>query len=67
MFYFGDFSAFYIQEIKGGMELQKLIEKFSGTNKIGFQIYNLIDGQLIYSPFEPAVYRYEVGAIKPGS
>lgn len=67
VFYFGDFSAFYIQEIKGGMELQKLIEKFSGTNKIGFQIYNLIDGQLIYSPFEPAVYRYEVGAIKPGS
>ena len=67
VFYFGDFSAFYIQEIKGGMELQKLIEKFSGTNKIGFQIYNLIDGQLIYSPFEPAVYRYEVGATKPGS
>ena len=67
VYYFGDFSAFYIQEIKGGMELQKLIEKFSGTNKIGFQIYNLIDGQLIYSPFEPAVYRYEVGATKPGS
>lgn len=66
VFYFGDFSAFYIQEIKGGLELQKLIEKFSGTNKIGFQIYNLIDGQLIYSPFEPAVYRYEVGATKSG-
>lgn len=65
VFYFGDFSAFYIQEIKGGMELQKLIEKFSGTNKIGFQIYNLIDGQLIYSPFEPAIYRYEVGATAP--
>lgn len=67
VFYFGDFKAFHIQEIKGGMELQKLVEKYAGTNKIGFQIYNLIDGQLIYSPFEPAVYRYEVGAIKPGS
>ncbi|MDA2578247.1 phage major capsid protein [Bacillus cereus] len=67
VFYFGDFKAFHIQEVSGGMELQKLIEKFSGTNKVGFQIYNLIDGQLIYSPFEPAVYRYEVGATKPGA
>ncbi|QEA00829.1 phage major capsid protein [Lysinibacillus fusiformis] len=67
IFYFGDFKAFNIQEVKGGMGLQKLVEKYAGTNKIGFQIYNLIDGQLIYSPFEPAVYRYEVGATKPGS
>jgi len=67
VFYFGDFKAFHIQEIKNGMEIQKLVEKFSGTNKVGFQIYNLIDGQLIYSPFEPAVYRYEVGAVKPGA
>lgn len=65
VFYFGDFKAFHIQEIKGGMELQKLVEKFAGTNKVGFQIYNLIDGQLVYSPFEPAVYRYEVGATAP--
>lgn len=62
VFYFGDFKAFHIQDVIGAMELQKLIEKFSGTNKIGFQIYNLLDGQLVYSPFEPAVYRYEVGA-----
>ncbi|EEM37725.1 Major capsid protein [Bacillus thuringiensis serovar sotto str. T04001] len=66
VFYFGDFSAFHIQEVKGGMELQKLIEKYAGTNQVGFQIYNLIDGQLIYSPFEPAVYRYEVGEKKQG-
>lgn len=65
VFYFGNFKAFHIQEVKGGMELQKLVEKFSGTNKVGFQIYNLIDGQLIYSPFEPAIYRYEVGATAP--
>lgn len=58
--YFGDFSAFHIQDVIGAMELQKLIEKFAGTNKVGFQIYNLLDGQLIYSPFEPAVYRFEV-------
>lgn len=62
--YFGDFKAFHIQDVIGGMELQKLIEKFSGTNKVGFQIYNLLDGQLIYSPFEPAVYRYEIGQVE---
>lgn len=65
VFYFGDFKAFHIQDVIGAMELQKLIEKFSATNKIGFQIYNLLDGQLVYSPFEPAVYRYEVGATAP--
>ncbi|WP_342432614.1 phage major capsid protein [Neobacillus sp. FSL H8-0543] len=65
IFYFGDFSKFHIQDVIGAMELQKLVEKYSGTNKVGFQIYNLLDGQLVYSPFEPAVYRYEVGATAP--
>lgn len=65
VFYFGDFSKFHIQDVIGALELQKLVEKFSGTNKVGFQIYNLLDGQLIYSPFEPAVYRYEVGTTNP--
>lgn len=65
VFYFGDLKAFHIQDVIGAMEIQKLIEKFSGTNKVGFQIYNLLDGQLVYSPFEPAVYRYEVGATAP--
>lgn len=64
--YFGDFSAFKIQEVIGALEIQKLVEKFSGKNQIGFQIYNLLDGQLIYSPFEPAVYRYEIGAAAGG-
>ncbi|WP_291292579.1 phage major capsid protein [Enterococcus sp.] len=58
--YFGDFSAFKIQEVIGALEIQKLVEKFSGKNQIGFQIYNLLDGQLVYSAFEPAVYRYEI-------
>ena len=62
VFYFGDFKAFHIQDVIGALEMQKLVEKYAGTNKIGFQIYNLLDGQLIYSPFEPAVYRYEVGS-----
>lgn len=61
--YFGDFSAFKIQEVIGALEIQKLVEKFSGKNQIGFQIYNLLDGQLIYSPFEPAVYRYEIATV----
>lgn len=67
VFYFGDFKAFHIQDVIGAMELQKLIEKYAGTNKVGFQIYNLLDGQLVYSPFEPAVYRYEVGQADPNA
>lgn len=65
VFYFGDFKTFHIQDVIGAMELQKLVEKYAGTNKVGFQIYNLLDGQLIYSPFEPSVYRYEVGQTDP--
>lgn len=61
VFYFGDFSAFHIQDVIGQLEIQRLVEKYASQNKIGFQIYNLLDGQLIYSPMEPAVYRYEIG------
>lgn len=65
VFYFGDFSTFRIQDVIGALQIQKLVEKYSDTNRIGFQIYNLLDGQLVYSPFEPSVYRYEVGATAP--
>lgn len=58
--YFGDFSKFYIQDVIGAMEVQKLVERYADTNRIGFKIYNLLDGQLVYSPFEPAVYKWEV-------
>lgn len=65
VFYFGDFKAFHIQDVISGMQLQKLLETYASTNRVGFKIYNLLDGQLVYSPFEPAVYRYEVGAVDP--
>ncbi|MGP4038337.1 phage major capsid protein [Gracilibacillus sp. D59] len=65
VFYFGDIKTFHIQDVIGAMEIQKLIEKYAGTNKVGFQIYNLLDGQLVYSPFEPSVYRYQVGQADP--
>jgi HK97 family phage major capsid protein len=64
VFYFGDFKAFHIQDVISGMQLQKLLEAYTSTNRVGFKIYNLLDGQLVYSPFEPAVYRYEVGLKK---
>lgn len=57
-FYFGDFKSFHIQEVIGSMEIQKLVEKYAAQNKIGFQIYNLLDGQLIYSALEPTVYKF---------
>lgn len=65
VFYFGDFSAFYIQDVMGSLGIQKMVETYARTNRIGFQIYNLLDGQLVYSPFEPAVYRYEIGQKAP--
>lgn len=65
VFYFGDFKSFHIQDVIGSMELHKLTEQFARQNKIGFQIYNLLDGQLVYSPLEPTVFRYEVGLEKP--
>ncbi|EAG8700723.1 phage major capsid protein [Listeria monocytogenes] len=61
--YFGDFKAFKIQDVIGALEIQKLVEKYAGTNRIGFQIYNLLDGQLVYSPFEPAVFRMDIPVV----
>ena len=58
VFYFGDFSKFFIQDVIGSLEIQKLVELFARTNRVGFRIWNLIDGQLIYSPFEVPVYKY---------
>lgn len=63
--YFGDFKSFQIQDVIGAMQMQKLVEKYAGTNRVGFQIYNLLDGQLVYSKFEPTVYRYEIGKVTP--
>lgn len=62
VFYFGDFSKFYIQDVIGSLEVQKLVELFSRTNRIGFRIWNVLDAQLIYSPFEVPVYKYEITA-----
>ncbi|EBF5747011.1 phage major capsid protein [Listeria monocytogenes] len=58
--YFGDFKAFKIQDVIGALEIQKLVEKYASTNRVGFQIYNLLDGQLVYSPFEPAVFKMDI-------
>ncbi len=60
VFYFGDFKKFMIQDVIGSLEVQKLVELFSRTNRVGFRIWNLLDAQLIYSPFEPPVYKYEI-------
>lgn len=54
--YFGNFSYFHIQDVLGSMEIEKLTELFTRENKIGFKIYHINDGQLIYGPFETPVY-----------
>lgn len=60
VFYFGDFSSFTIQENTDGLEVEPLLEKFSHLNEIGFKLYNLLDGKLIYSDLEPTIYRLEI-------
>ncbi|PAW40212.1 phage major capsid protein [Bacillus toyonensis] len=68
VFYFGDFSKFYIQDVIGSLEVQKLVELFSRTNRVGFRIWNLLDAQLIHSPFEVPVYKYVLkGQNTPGA
>lgn len=63
IFYFGDPKSFHMQEVIGSLEVQKLVEKYADTNHIGLKIYNLLDGQLLYSPLEPTMYMMEIGAV----
>lgn len=63
VFYFGDPKSFHIQEVIGSMEVQRLVEKYADTNHVGLKIYNLLDGQLLYSPLEPTMYMMEIGAV----
>ncbi|WP_270660661.1 phage major capsid protein [Enterococcus thailandicus] len=58
--YFGNYSYFHIQDVLGSMEIGKLTELFSRENKIGFKIYHINDGQLIYGPFETPVYSLDL-------
>ncbi|EBF5150447.1 phage major capsid protein [Listeria monocytogenes] len=60
IFYFGDFKSFYIQDVTASLELEVLRELFTKSNRIGFKLYSLLDAQLIYSPFEPTVFKFEV-------
>ncbi|WP_221774463.1 phage major capsid protein [Listeria booriae] len=60
--YFGNFAHFHIQDVIGTLEIEKLDQLFALTNKIGYKIYNLTDGQLVYGPFETPIYRLKIGA-----
>ncbi|MEB9735594.1 phage major capsid protein [Bacillus cereus] len=60
LFYFGDFSSFVIQEKSTGLEVETMNETYSLRNEVGFKLYNLLDGKLIYSEVEPTVYRLEI-------
>lgn len=60
VFYFGDFSSFVIQEKATGLEVETMNETYSLRNEVGFKLYNLLDGKLIYSEVEPTVYRLEI-------
>ncbi|MGH0827272.1 phage major capsid protein [Bacillus pretiosus] len=60
VFYFGDFLSFFIRENSTGLEVEVLKERYSLKNELGFQLYNLLDGKLIYSEVKPTVYRLEI-------
>ncbi|EOO66385.1 hypothetical protein IKE_03102 [Bacillus cereus VD196] len=60
VFYFGDLSSFVIQEKATGLEVETMNETYSLRNEVGFKLYNLLDGKLIYSEVEPTVYRLEI-------
>lgn len=60
--YFGDFSYFHIQDVLGTLEIEKLDQLYAAVNKIGYKIYHINDGQLIYGPFETPVYSLDITA-----
>jgi len=60
VFYFGDMSSFVIQDNSTGLEIEISKEMYAHLNEVGYKLYNLLDGKLIYSDFEPTVYRYEI-------
>ncbi|HDR5266630.1 MULTISPECIES: capsid protein [Bacillus] len=35
-------------------------ERYALIKEVGFKLYNLLDGKLIYSEVEPTVYRLEI-------
>lgn len=66
VFYFGDPKTFHMQEVENALETQTLVEKYADTNHVGVKIYNMIDGQLIYSPLEPTYYKLVIGKLSNG-
>ncbi|MGA5662769.1 phage major capsid protein [Bacillus bombysepticus] len=60
VFYCVDFSSFVIQENANGLEIEVMPERYALINEVGFKLYNLLDGKLIYSEVEPTVYRLEI-------
>lgn len=60
LFYFGNFNSFKIQENNiDSLEIELKYELLAQYNEIGFKLYNLIDGKLIFSDLEPTVYLWE--------
>ncbi|MFC6117332.1 phage major capsid protein [Macrococcoides bohemicum] len=54
---FGDMKAFHIQDVQNAITLQPLRELYAAVNKIGYKLYNVVDGQLVYGPLEVPLYR----------
>ncbi|MGK0554475.1 phage major capsid protein [Macrococcus capreoli] len=57
---FGDMSAFHIQDVQSSITLQVLRELYAKVNKIGYKLYNVVDGQLVFGPLEVPLYKLTV-------
>ena len=62
--YFGDFSYFKIQDVLGKIEIQRLSELFAAENKIGVSVYELLDGKLVFGPFEIVMFKMNIKDLK---
>ncbi|EMF0057835.1 MAG: phage major capsid protein [Enterococcus hirae] len=60
LFYFGDFSSFFIYEDENKFEINGRIEEYTLRNEVGFKLFHLIDGKLIYSEKETTIFKLEI-------
>ncbi|EEU79979.1 phage major capsid protein [Enterococcus faecalis] len=60
LFYFGDLSSFFIYEDENNFEINGNVEEYAMLNEVGFRLFYLLDGKLIYSEKEITIFKSEI-------
>lgn len=60
LFYFGDLSSFFIYEDESNFEINGNVEEYATRNEVGFKLFNLLDGKLVYSEKDVTVFKSEI-------